>query len=78
MNNKKFPELVLINEKEVADMLCVTQRSLQRWRANGSGPKYVKMARHIRYLREDIYEWLVSCRRTSTADDRMQSQNRLE
>ena len=74
MNEENSDKFILYKEQDVAKKLGVTQRSLQRWRAAGSGPPYIKMARHVRYKLDDVWEWLNSRRRISTADDRMQSQ----
>ena len=74
MQDENSDRFILYTEQMLAEMLRVTRRSLQRWRAAGTGPPYIKMARHVRYKLDDVWEWLNSRRRISTADDRMQSQ----
>ena len=74
MKDENSDRFILYTEQDIAKKLGVTQRSLQRWRAAGSGPPYIKMVRHVRYKLDDVWEWLDSQRRISTADDRMQSQ----
>lgn len=56
MITKRTPLLV---EKEVAEQLGVTIRTLQRWRQESKGPKYCRLTRQtIRYKQEDIDQWI--------------------
>ena len=49
----------LLAEKEVAALICYSQRALQNWRVRGGGPAYVKVsARSIRYQRRDVLKWI--------------------
>jgi excisionase family DNA binding protein len=49
----------LLNEKQVAEYLNLSLRTVRRWRAEGIGPPYVMMAgRYPRYRRADIDQWL--------------------
>jgi helix-turn-helix protein len=53
----------LTSEKDAARFLSVSQRTLQAWRALGSGPPYIKMGRAIRYCMADLIAWTESKRR---------------
>ena len=76
MQDENSDRFILYTEQMLAEMLRVTRRSLQRWRAAGTGPPYIKMARHVRYKPDDVQQWIDRQSRISTADDRMQSQNK--
>jgi excisionase family DNA binding protein len=48
----------LFNERQVADLLGVTTRTLQRWRISGEGPAWVRIGvRLIRYAETDVAAW---------------------
>ena len=59
----------LISESEMANFLGVTVRSLQKWRQDGSGPKFVKISsRCVRYRRIDGRDYSEALLRKSTSD----------
>jgi predicted site-specific integrase-resolvase len=39
---------------EAADFLQVKPTTLEQWRWQGTGPKFIKMNRAVRYRREDL------------------------
>ena len=49
---------VLLTEAEVAEMLRVSQRTVRRWRNEGSGPPALRVGRRIRYRRSAVEAWL--------------------
>lgn len=49
---------VILTEIQAADVLRLSSRTLQAWRAQGRGPAYVKAGRAIRYRRRALVEWL--------------------
>ena len=58
----------LIPEEHAARFLSVSARALQKWRSEGSGPKYCALSsRCIRYRRRDLIAWSESKLKTSTA-----------
>ena len=66
---RKAPTPMLLTEKETAKILGFSIRTLQKWRSNGGGPRFVRVsARAIRYRREDLEQWIEDRVRTSTAD----------
>jgi predicted DNA-binding transcriptional regulator AlpA len=58
----------LINEKEAAQFLGYSVRTLQNWRVRGGGPDFIKVSsRSIRYRRRDLIAWSESHRRSHTS-----------
>jgi len=46
-------------QAETAQRLSVHERSLERWRAEGTGPEYVRLgARRVGYRESAILAWL--------------------
>ncbi|WP_326830222.1 helix-turn-helix domain-containing protein [Streptosporangium sp. NBC_01810] len=43
---------------EVAAYLQVPERTLTQWRYLGTGPRWSKVGRHVRYRWSDIEKWL--------------------
>jgi excisionase family DNA binding protein len=58
---------VLLTEAEVADLLRVSQRTVRRWRNEGTGPPALRVGRRIRYRRSAVEAWLD--RRDETGKD---------
>jgi excisionase family DNA binding protein len=48
----------LLTPDEAADYLRLSVRQLQQWRYIGSGPRYTKAGRAVRYRRADLDAWL--------------------
>lgn len=49
----------LATTAEVADFLReVPKHTLEQWRSQGKGPKYLKVGRHVRYRWSDVNAWL--------------------
>ena len=45
---------VLLREGEAASFLDLSKRTLQAWRVQGRGPKFIKVGRSVRYRLEDL------------------------
>ena len=58
-----------LNTREAAAVLGLSARTLDRYRVSGDGPVFLKLGGRVRYLREDLDEWVRSRRRRSTSDD---------
>ena len=59
----------LIGEKIAAAFLGLTDRTLQKYRQSGAGPRYVHISsRCLRYRRADLRTWAEARMRTSTSD----------
>ena len=50
-----------ITPGELADMLMMSTTTLQRWRARGTGPSYIKVGGGILYRIVVVEAWLQSC-----------------
>ena len=61
--NKQF-----MNTKETAEFLCISPRTLDRFRVQGGGPVYRKFGGRVVYAIEDILKWADSRKRRNTAD----------
>jgi excisionase family DNA binding protein len=48
----------LLTSKQAAAYAKVSVRSLKRWRAEGTGPKFLKAGRQVRYRKRDLDEWM--------------------
>lgn len=51
-----MPEAFLI-QREAASVLRISERTLERFRLDGSGPQFVKAGRRVLYRRSDIDAW---------------------
>ncbi len=58
----------LVTERDAAELLGVSVRTLQKWRLQGNGPRFVKLGRAVRYDRRDLEEYIEVGRRWSTSD----------
>ena len=47
----------------------VSGRTLQRWRLEGIGPKFLKLGRLVRYRQSDLDQWVDAQLRTSTSQN---------
>ena len=56
----------LVTQRELCSRCQLSEATLERWRSDGIGPIYVKLGGQIRYRREDVLEYEVSCLRKST------------
>lgn len=49
----------LIDSHVTADILGITVNTLQIWRHQGKGPRYVKLSRRaVRYQKKDVLDWI--------------------
>jgi excisionase family DNA binding protein len=60
---------VLLTQTETAELLRLSERTLERWRVIGGGPAYVKLGKRVLYPRAELDKWIVShlCHNTSEA-----------
>lgn len=59
-----LPLLELMTTAETARYLRVGERTLKRWRREGTGPGYVHYGRRVFYKLEDINRWVELQRRS--------------
>jgi hypothetical protein len=64
-STNSFP--TLIDEKDAAERLGLSPRTLQAWRVSGGGPKYRKIGRRIAYSVDDLAAYVAGCARSSTS-----------
>lgn len=57
---------LLMTEQDLAKYVSKSIYWCQRARWDGSGPKFVKLGRHVRYRAQDVLEWVNAGERTST------------
>src|SRR6185437_6588026 len=63
-------QMYLLTQQEAADETRLSERTLERHRLAGTGPKFVRLGRRVLYRREDVEAWIASniCRSNSEAD----------
>ena len=59
-------EVVHINQKQLAGRWHLSEASLERWRSEGIGPKFMKLKGRVLYRQVDIEAYEESCLATST------------
>lgn len=52
----------LLSRKEAAAYLGKHVTTIRDWKIQGRGPAYYKIGRHVMYSREDLDEYIASCR----------------
>jgi predicted DNA-binding transcriptional regulator AlpA len=51
--------MTLLTQREAASVLRLSQRTLERLRVSGLGPKFIRCGlRNIRYRQSDIDDWI--------------------
>ncbi len=56
-----------VDECQVADMLCQSVRTIQKWRVKGNGPGYYKLGRSVRYRLDEVLAWADARRKAHTS-----------
>ena len=49
----------LLSERELAEELDKSERTVKRWRAQRVGPPFLKLGNRIYYRRESARQWLI-------------------
>ena len=57
-----------LNEREAAEFLNLSVRTLQQWRWRGQGPNFQKWGRSVRYAVAELDRFATSNVRRSTSD----------
>jgi predicted DNA-binding transcriptional regulator AlpA len=60
--------MTLLLQREVAALLRLSERTLERMRVTGGGPRFVKAGRRVAYRATDIDAWIASRVRNSTSE----------
>lgn len=46
---------IAINERELAKRWGISPKTLQRWRSEGRGPRYLKLSKRVTYPLDEIF-----------------------
>ncbi|WP_031372161.1 helix-turn-helix domain-containing protein [Lysobacter antibioticus] len=57
-----------LSPEELSAHWSVPAKTLERWRCEGIGPRFFKMAGHVRYRREDVEQFESASMRSSTTE----------
>jgi helix-turn-helix protein len=57
-----------LDERVAARVLNTAPATLQKWRWEGKGPRFLKVGRLVRYRRSELERYLASVERSSTSD----------
>jgi excisionase family DNA binding protein len=52
--------LCLLTQREAAAVLCLSERTLERLRVSGTGPRFVRAGRSVRYREADLEAWIAA------------------
>ncbi|MDI6797675.1 MAG: helix-turn-helix domain-containing protein [Desulfatibacillaceae bacterium] len=58
----------LLSTKEAAQFLTARPNTLEIWRIQGQGPRFVKIGRLVRYKRSDLLAFIEAGSRQSTSE----------
>jgi predicted DNA-binding transcriptional regulator AlpA len=58
----------LLSQKQAARILGLSVRTLERHRVAGTGPRFARLGRLIRYRQSDLTDWVDGSLRTSTSN----------
>lgn len=61
--------MTLLTQREAALALRLSERTLERLRCSGLGPRYVKLKRRVLYQQSDLSEWVTSRVVRSTSEE---------
>ena len=58
----------VLNENEVANRWGVSPKTLQRWRSEGRGPKYLKLSKRVSYPLDAVIDFETNALHDSTSE----------
>jgi len=67
MANMAPSERRVLNENELAQRWGVSPKTLQRWRSEGRGPRYLKLSKRVGYPLDAVIEFESSSLHDSTS-----------
>jgi predicted DNA-binding transcriptional regulator AlpA len=59
----------LLTQDELAELLKLSVRTIERLRVSGTGPKFLKIRNSVRYRPEDVQSWEASRIVGSTSEE---------
>ena len=66
------PSIRLMDQREAAKLLRLSERTLERLRVQGGGPLFVKCGRSVRYREVDLERWIAQRVVSSTSEEAAQ------
>lgn len=60
--------VIHMNQRQLANRWGVSEATLERWRSEGIGPKYLKLQGRVMYREKDVEAYEASCLRQSTSE----------
>lgn len=60
-------EVSYLSPKQAADRLRLSAKTLEKWRSQGSGPRFLKFGTRVRYRADDLDAWAEENARFSTS-----------
>jgi predicted DNA-binding transcriptional regulator AlpA len=66
----------LLSQKQAARLLGLSVRTLERHRVWGTGPRFCRLGRLVRYRLGDLEAWVTQSLRSSTAEDSVGASDR--
>ncbi len=67
-----------LNQKELASRWSISEASLERWRSEGIGPRYMKLNGRVLYRKTDIETYEESCLVTPVYDHHYRTGNQTD
>jgi excisionase family DNA binding protein len=58
----------LLSQRDAATLLALSERTLERLRVNGGGPRFIKVGASVRYQQEALERWVAAQERGSTSE----------
>jgi hypothetical protein len=58
----------VLNENELAQRWGVSPKTLQRWRSEGRGPKYLKLSKRVSYPLDSVIDFETRALHDSTSE----------
>lgn len=59
------PTALLLTPQQVADLLALPLGTLASWRCRGTGPRFIRLGRCVRYRPSDVEAWLNAAEQAS-------------
>lgn len=74
----KLPGSKMLDEQALAEWLGESTSNIQKWRVKGSGPKFVKLPKAIRYEVKAVRDWIQGKTVSSTSEATIKGLSRME
>lgn len=68
INSLSLGDRRVLNENELAQRWGLSPKTLQRWRSEGRGPRYLKLSKRVSYPLESVIEFERGALHDSTSE----------